>query len=392
MADPNAGHLLEVLRIIEGYASSGADHTQLATLYETLKDSQPYKEYKKDLKEERTKEEKKIETKILSVISGKEEKTRSITEDVKRYVSSIIGEFSTAQIYSELCIKTKQDKDTARYALTSLVKKEVIEGVGRKSGIYRKADKEYDVMELDGTIPDPLKVRLPLNVGELCHIYEGMTMLVEGEKSRGKSAFGIETAWLNRNLYPDKIRYMQNGELNRQVLTVRLTIRPQDIYPLKKFTDRIEFITRHRDWWDIINPTGLNIIDYIEEHEKKYLIPEYIAKIQERLTTGLALIILQKVPGREFGTGGAEIRNKPSVILSLQKSGSASKVVVEDVKAYNPDTMKKLFDEVHSPRGLWKEYKLVDGWKFLPQGNWRTQDDKKEYDQFRGKDDVFVKE
>lgn len=386
MTDQKIMTMQDILNIISSYASTGTNHIQLASLYDTLMNSYPYIKDKKE-KEERTKEEKEIEKKILSIISGREEKIRNVTEDTKRLIENITGEFSTGYIYSELCITTKQEKDLVRHALAAMTEKCILERVGRKSGIYRRADKDYEVMELDGTIPDPLNVRLPLNVGDLCHVYEGMTLLVEGEKSRGKSAFGLEFAWLNRDLYKDKVRYMQNGELNKQVLTIRLTLRPQDVYPLKKFTSRIEFITRHRDWWDIVNPSGLNIIDYIEEHEKKYLIPEYIAKIQERLTTGLALIILQKVPGRDYGTGGAEIRNKPSVILSLQKSGSMSKVVVEDVKAYNPDAMQKLFDEVHSPRGLWREYKLVDGWKFLPQGKWRTKDDKKEYDQFRGDED-----
>jgi len=221
-----------------------------------------------------------------------------------------------------------------------------------------------------------------------------MTILAEGEKSTGKSAFGIETAWLNRKLFPGKVRYMQNGELNKQMLTIRLMLRPQETYPIKKFSESIEFITRHRDWWDIVNPEGLNIIDYIEEHEKKYLIPDYIARIQERLTTGIALIILQRVPGRDYGTGGAEIRNKPSVIVALKRQGKINSVHIEDIKSYNQQNIGTLFgDEVTNPRGLWREYNLIDGWKFYAKGKWRSPDDKKEYDYFRGgKDEQFVHE
>ena len=53
-----------------------------------------------------------------------------------------------------------------------------------------------------------------------------------------------------------------------------------------------------------------------------------------------------------------------------------------------------MFDgEVFNPPGLWREYKLVDGWKFLPQGDWRTKADDKKYDYFKGKrDEQFVHE
>lgn len=338
--------------------------------------------------------EKEMLTKVQSALDRAERRERNLAAEIEEYVMSTNGHFMSTDVHKNLNLSTRVHMKNASEILRRLVAKGVIERYGEKNGCFRRVEKEYDVIELDGTIPDPLKIHYPMGIGNLCHVYEGMTTLLEGEKSRGKSAFGIEFAWLNRNLFKQKVRYMQNGELNKQTLTIRLSLRPQDQYPIKTFMDKIEFINRHREWWDIVNPTGLNIIDYIEEHEKKYLIPQYIAKIQERLTTGHALIMLQRVPGRDYGTGGAEIRNKPSVILSLQKSGGMSKVVVEDVKAYNIETMQKLTGDTHSPRGLWREYKLVDGWKFVPQGRgWRSWDDKKEYDQFRSEgDDVFVHE
>lgn len=338
--------------------------------------------------------EKEITAKIKSAIDRADRKERNLAAEVEEFVMSTFGVFMSTDVNKNLGVVNRCQQQNVSTILRRLCDKGIIERYGTRNGCFRRVEKEYDVIELDGKIPDPLKIHYPMGIGNLCHVYEGMTTLLEGEKSRGKSAFGIEFAWLNRNLFKQKIRYMQNGELNKQTLTIRLSLRPQDQYPIKAFTDKIEFINRHREWWDIVNPTGLNIIDYIEEHEKKYLIPQYIAKIQERLTTGHALIILQRVPGRDYGTGGAEIRNKPSVILSLQKSGGMSKVVVEDIKAYNIETMQKLTGDTLSPRGLWREYKLVNGWKFVPQGRgWRSWDDKKEYDQFRSEDDdVFVHE
>jgi hypothetical protein len=391
MNNPDAVNMEEILTIIKAYAYQGADHVRLAELYGILLASRTHV---KDLTTKEKEEDKRIETKILSIISGKEEKNKNITDNLRAYIDYTDGIFSLQDCYGAIGAVDVKEKANIRKALCVMCKGKEIEKIGTRSGIYRKPNRDYEVIDLDGAVPDPLNVELPLRIDQLCNVYNGMTILAEGEKSTGKSAFGIETAWLNRKLFPGKVRYMQNGELNKQMLTIRLMLRPQETYPIKKFSESIEFITRHRDWWDIVNPEGLNIIDYIEEHEKKYLIPDYIARIQERLTTGIALIILQRVPGRDYGTGGAEIRNKPSVIVALKRQGKINSVHIEDIKSYNQQNIGTLFgDEVTNPRGLWREYNLIDGWKFYAKGKWRSPDDKKEYDYFRGgKDEQFVHE
>lgn len=376
---------VELLKIVKGYAFQGASDDSLVSLVEELSPHTPL------LKDKRYKD---IYTSILKILAGERDKSRNITQDLKEYINTVDGTFTLNECYSAVGVSDTKEKGVIRKSLCLMCKNGDLEKAGAKSGIYRKPNRDYEVIDLDGTVPDPLDIELPLRIDQLCNVYNGMTILAEGEKSTGKSAFGIETAWLNRNLFPGKVRYMQNGELNKQMLTIRLMLRPQEAYPIRKFSERIEFITRHRDWWDIVNPEGLNIIDYIEEHEKKYLIPDYIAKIQERLTTGIAVIILQRVPGRDYGTGGAEIRNKPSVIVALKRQGKTNSVHIEDIKSYNQQNIGTLFgDEVKNPRGLWREYNLIDGWKFFPKGNWRSPEDKKEYDYFRGGNDgEFVHE
>ena len=376
---------IELLKIIKGYALQGASDESIVSLVEELSPHTPL------LKDKRYKD---IYTSILKILAGERDRSRNVTQDLKEYIHTVDGTFSLNECYGATATTDAKEKGIIRKTLCVMCKNGELEKSGAKTGIYRKPNRDYEVIDLDGTVPDPLNVELPLRIDQFCNVYNGMTILAEGEKSTGKSAFGIETAWLNRKLFPGKVRYMQNGELNKQMLTVRLMLRPQETYPIKKFSEHIEFITRHRDWWDIVNPEGLNIIDYIEEHEKKYLIPDYIARIQERLTTGIALIILQRVPGRDYGTGGAEIRNKPSVIVALKRQGKVNSVHIEDIKSYNTQNIGNLLgDEVTNPRGLWREYNLINGWKFYAKGKWRSPDDKKEYDYFRGgKDEQFVHE
>ena len=378
----------ELLKVIRGYALQGATDSSLVAVFDHLSPHTP-------LINTNTKEYIYIKTQIAKILAGERDRSRDVTGEIREYLNLIEGGiFTLTDCYNALDVKDAKGKASIRKAIERLCRQRLLEKSGTKGGVYRKPNSSYEVIDLDGSVPDPLNVELPLRIDQLCNVYNGMTILAEGEKSTGKSAFGIETAWLNRKLFPGKVRYMQNGELNKQMLTIRLMLRPQETYPIKKFSESIEFITRHRDWWDIVNPEGLNIIDYIEEHEKKYLIPDYIARIQERLTTGIALIILQRVPGRDYGTGGAEIRNKPSVIVALKRQGKINSVHIEDIKSYNQQNIGTLFgDEVTNPRGLWREYNLIDGWKFYAKGKWRSPDDKKEYDYFRGgKDEQFVHE
>jgi hypothetical protein len=265
--------------------------------------------------------------------------------------------------------------------------------VGTRSGIYRRKENTYEIVKLDSSISQEyLQVKLPLHVDELCNVVGGDIIFIEGEKSAGKSAFCIETAYLNRHLFKNHmVRYMQNGELNQKRATKRWLKRPQDVYPIEKWNEKIDIIRRTSDWWDIIDPDGLNVIDYIEEHNKKYLIPEYISNIQNKLRNGLAVIAVQRVPGRDFGTGGAEIRNKPTVIVSLRRP---NKIVVEDIKDYDEDYIFEKY-QAGNPQGMWKTYKLVSGWSFRQNSDWRLPGDKEEllkYPSKTDKDDIFVHE
>jgi hypothetical protein len=347
----------DLLRIISGYSGQGATTKQLANLYDRLIPPDPPKE-----------EEKEITTKILNIIAKQKIKERSIAEDARRYILNITGQFSTGNIYSELNITGKEDKDAIRQLLSRMVLKQEIEKIGTKSGLYLRHDKKYKIYDLDGDVAEALDIRLPLNIHRLGDVCGGDIISVWGEKSTGKSAFGLYTTWLNKNLFPGhKIRYIQNGELKPRRVTKRLMKWPQETYPFQTWKDKVEFIDPEGSHWaDIVDPDGFNVIDYIERLTDAFLIPEDISKIQAKMNKGVALVMVQKDPNKTFGAGGAQLKNKPTLIVALTRSDHGNRAEIIDIKDYDDDKINAELG-VWSPNGLWMPYKLVKGWKFLPQ-------------------------
>ena len=387
----------DIHKIINGYAGLGADAEKMGILYDFILQNGIDNATRALLKEKE--EYKNIHKRILTIIAGKKEKERSVFDDVRKYIFNIIGQFSTAQLYGELCISNKQEKESVRQALHRLVSLGEIQKIGERSGLYTRLETKYTVYKLDGIVEEPLNFRMPLNIHDLGAVCGGDIISVWGEKSTGKSAFGLYTTWLNKDLFPGhKVRYIQNGELKPRRLTRRLMKWPQQEYPFSTWNDKVDFINpESAHWADIVDPDGLNVIDYIERLTDAFLIPEDISRIQAKMNKGVALVMVQKDPGKVFGAGGAQLKNKPTIIVSLQRDTHFSKAEIIDIKDYDDKAIHRDYS-VGSPTGLWRPYKLVGGWKFLPQDDWLRRGDEK-YKGYESKskkkeapeDDIFVK-
>ena len=112
----------------------------------------------------------------------------------------------------------------------------------------------------------------PSNIEDYCKVYPGNTVLIEGQKVQGKSSFAMEFARLNCELFPGRTRYqnveMSDDEIQERVEAYRIDIGKGEQW----WREHVEFIRRTENWWDLINPKGLNIVDYVVEYEKAYLI------------------------------------------------------------------------------------------------------------------------
>ena len=110
------------------------------------------------------------------------------------------------------------------------------------------------------------------------------------------------------------VRY-QSSEMDSHELSIRLKGFGTG---LASFREKVEWIKRSQDWWDIILPDAVNIIDFMEIHEDFYKVGGWIKKIFDKLRKGIAIIALQKKDATtDMGRGGAITKEKARLYLSI---------------------------------------------------------------------------
>jgi len=140
---------------------------------------------------------------------------------------------------------------------------------------------------------------------------------------------------------------------------------------LDDWRNAITVIRQTGDWWDKIEPDGLNVVDYLVEYEKAYMIAEFVWKIHQALKNGIALVTVQRDPYKPYPVGGRGVRDIPRLVLSLMKH----RLRIEDAKS---------FDTTYgNPSGLVRKYKQASWWKFVPVGTWQYAEEDK-YAAFKG--------
>ena len=306
--------------------------------------------------------------KINSAKKRLERRERNLTEEVREFVMSTTGHFMSTDVHNFLNLSTRDHKKAVAMALSRLCKNEgLIEREGKKHGCWRKIDRTIEEQcwwEKKGT---PLNLRFPLGVERFVRLYPGNIILLEGQKSQGKSAFALEFCRYNKNLYKGKILY-QNVEMSDDELMERFESYGHIMTP-EEWRECVTIIRQTSDWWDKINPDGLNVIDYLIEYKESYLIADYIFRIHQKLKSGIALVIVQRDPIKPYPTGGRGVRDIPRLVLSLVKH----RIKIEDVKSFQ----KTVYG---NPSGLVRKYKQVSWWDFQPQEEWKTEKDEKYQD------------
>ncbi|KYC44353.1 MAG: hypothetical protein AMQ74_01978 [Candidatus Methanofastidiosum methylothiophilum] len=199
-------------------------------------------------------------------------------------------------------------------------------------------------------------MRFPLSVENYVHIYPKNIILLNGVPNSGKTAFALEVARMNRNIYTEPTRYIST-EMGAGELKNRLKLYPEEIINLDSWATDIQFIERSGDFADIILPNGITILDYLEVYDEFYRVASIIADIHKKLNEGVAVIILQKDPNKSYGVGGPMNNWKPRLSMNLDK-GMLTLTKVKNFRGgVNPD-------------GLYRTFEIEDGWKFRPISDW----------------------
>ena len=285
----------------------------------------------------------------------KKQKT-NLTAQIRDWISITNGNFSITDLLQTLTFITKQDRPTVTVIINRLIKDGLIERVGKANGIYRRVEKDLnkmDYMNADGKCVD---IWFPLGVHKMVKTMPGNIIILAGAPNGGKTAYLLNCVLGNQDKF--NVHYF-NSEMGEDELKVRLELFWEGHQvPLKNWD--FSAWERTSNFEDVIK-TGegnLNIIDYLEIHDNFWEIGGIISKIHQKLDGAIAIIAIQKPPGRDTGRGGFATLEKPRLYMSLEHGK------LKIVKA------KTFVDHANNPNGQQINFKLACGCKFIAQGNW----------------------
>lgn len=286
-----------------------------------------------------------MDAKVDSALKRAERKERNLTEEVRRWVSIQDGYFDTSILYRELGLITMQEKSTCYTIISRLVKEGLIEKYGNKTGQYRTANTEIDIMDWENASTEHMDVVYPLGIHNYVVTYPGNVFVIAGSQNSGKTTFNLNFTNLNKDRH--EIHYF-NSEMGEGELKVRLQLFEEPMENWKKVT----FYERNSNFDDVIKPTKINIIDYLEVLNDFWTVGEQIKAIHNKLTTGIAIIAIQKNKNTELGRGGGFGTEKPRLYLSMDYGH------IKMVKAKNWRTAL-------NPNGLCCDFNIVRGSQFV---------------------------
>jgi len=299
--------------------------------------------------------ENEIESKIRSALQRSHKRETNLAQEVRDYTMTTNGYFSTTDVHKELQVTTKPDKKNITQTLLRLYNEGVLERHPSKNGHYRLIEKKYEIMDFRNAPTVEFELTWPLEIEKQCKIYPGNIIVLAGEKSAGKTCFMLNVVKENMNNH--EIVYL-NSEMGESELKVRLKLLQDVSLSDWRFTP----IMRQGNWADLITADKkIWIIDYLEiPAERLYTVADEIRAIHAKLKEGICIIGLQKVVGRNTGRGDTFSMEKSRLYLALERG--CLKIV--DAKAWR--------NSADNPRGKIREFKLINGSKFLPSGYWKN--------------------
>jgi hypothetical protein len=273
----------------------------------------------------------------------------NLSAEVRDWVLSSNGVFYSSDVVRELGLSSLSsdrnfNKNLSKI-LERLVKEGHIERHGDRRGCFRRIERESE--EIDFLKADPtavLDLKWPFELEKLVHIYPKNIIVVAGDTGAGKTALLLNVVRLNMNSFP--VIYL-SSEMGPEELRLRL-----EKFPMPLTAWNFKPFERASNFADAIVPGAVNIVDYLELTEDFYKVAREIKKIFDRLTTGVAVIAIQKKQGAVLGRGGDFSMEKSRLYLSMD----AGELKILKGKNWAQPGV--------NPKGTVFRFKLVDGCNF----------------------------
>ena len=296
-----------------------------------------------------------IPAKIKSAFGRAERRERNLNYEVQNWIDLTTGNFFLTETCNALQILTKEEKQNLYVIVGRLKEQGIVERVGSRNGCYRKIENQAEDIDIFQAEAPPLSIQYPLGIESLVYTMPKSIVVIAGESDAGKTAYLLSLAMLNMNKH--KISYF-SSEMGPTELRARIKNFERPIEDWK----RVRFKERSDKFADVVEPDGINIIDYLEVHDEFYAVGGAIRDIFNKLTTGVAYIAIQKKIGAELARGGDFTMEKSRLYITLSRDH-----VCRIIKG------KNWVNAMVKPTGMERKFALLHGCKWFPKSNWRLQ-------------------
>jgi len=200
--------------------------------------------------------------------------------------------------------------------LKRMVDNKELKKVGR--GVYRKVKKAKPIKVLGRKRRPEIKLNPPKDdeTGEPLDFFddivlrEGDLWLLSGFKNKGKTNMCLKIVSENLHLHPVLMgnEYTIMGENGEYEPSPRFANRLDNMdwvqWLDENGEERFEVLPVYRDFAEQIDSGKFYVIDWINLPGEYYLISPVLEGIKQALGRGIALVVLQKNPGSDYGRGG----------------------------------------------------------------------------------------
>lgn len=271
-----------------------------------------------------------------------------VSKKIRDWIEGTTAWFTSSQLDSELGIKTESDKSNRRMILKRLCDKGNVQRHPQHEGRYRYVNTSIERLNLKTITPNNLDIKLPFKIEDYVKLYPSNVVVVAGAVNAGKTAFMLNVIKMNLKNYANRIRYFCS-EGGAEELRSRL-----DLFPMsERDLDKFEAIKKTANFADAIVPDWINIIDFLEMTTDLWVVNDYLTAIQNKLTTGIGIVAIQKKDRARLGRGAEFGLEKPKLYVTMDSG------VLTIIKA------KDWRDKKINPNGMTAKFKLVNGCKFI---------------------------
>ena len=302
----------------------------------------------------------KSDSPIQTIVESAYRKERNLPQEIRSWVNLTEGWFNLTIPFKDLQILTTADKNNAYVIFNRLCKEGILEHHPSRNAVYRLIKTELQELNWKEATVDFLDIDWPLDLNTQIKTTPGDIIIIAGESDSGKTAFALDFIVRNHKKY--KINYFssQLGESKlKQRLEPRTDVRWQELC-FKAWNKMENFV-------DVLFPDEINIIDFLMVTQDFWIIGDIIKNIHKKIKghKGIALVCIQKSPGKEYGRGGDLSLDLAELYITFERGG-----IAKILKAKN-------WLGKDNPNYKVMRYKIIGGWNIIPQDLWHRQEDEK---------------